>query len=154
MNVSTAKVVHALQVRNAYAEWLNEFKWTYWATFTTVYKLTMPSARRAMEGMFKEISKAGKVTIFYVIEPFDLKEGYHLHALVALEGNLKYNHIINLWQYLSGNKKLKKGKTAEGKSIWNRTDLQKYNPKLGARHYVGKYMTKAMCDYDILTNQK
>ena len=56
MNVSTAKVVHALHVRNAYAEWLNEFKWTYWATFTTGYKLTMPSARRAMEGMFKEIS--------------------------------------------------------------------------------------------------
>jgi hypothetical protein len=115
MNVSTAKVVHALQVRNAYAEWLNEFKWTYWATFTTVYKLTMPSARRAMEGMFKEISKAGKVTIFYVIEPFDLKEGYHLHALVALEGNLSTIILLTFGNTYRVTRNLRRAKQLKAK---------------------------------------
>lgn len=152
MNVDSSKLSQKEQVRNSYAEWLDTFDWSYWATLTTRYKLTMPSARRAMNGMFDQLSKAGKVSIFYVCEPFDLKEGYHIHALIGLNGNLKYQHIIQTWQHVSGNKR--KAKEGDTQSTWNRVDLQTYQPKLGARHYVGKYMTKNACDYDILTNEK
>ena len=112
----------------------------------------MNSARRAMEGMYKEISKAGASTIFFAVEPFDLKEGYHIHALLQVPETYQYKHILQVWQHVSGNKR--KVKVEGEASTWNRVDLQTYNPKLGARHYVGKYIMKQGCDYDILIDTK
>lgn len=152
MYVGRSKISHREEVRNAYADWIGQYDWTYWATFTTRYKLTMPSARKAVEGMYKQLSKAGNVRIFFVCEPFDLREGYHIHALMQVQGNLKYQHILQTWQHVSGNKR--KPKDNEEPSTWNRVELERYDKRKGARHYVGKYMTKNACDYDLLTNCK
>lgn len=110
----------------------------------------MPSARRAMEGMYKEIAKGGAAAIFFAVEPFDLKEGYHVHALIQAPKGYQYKHVLQVWQHVSGNKR--KSKNEGEASTWNRVDLQTYKPKLGARHYVGKYIMKEGCDYDILIN--
>jgi len=111
----------------------------------------MPAARKAMEGMAKELSKGGNYRIFFAIEPFDLRQGYHIHALIQVPEGYKYTHVIQIWQHVSGNKR--KPKESEHESTWNRVDLDIYNPKLGAKHYVGKYIMKDQSDYDMLTNQ-
>jgi len=41
------------------------------------------------------------------------------------------------------------GNTEIEKSKWHRVQLIKYNPKLGANYYCGKYITKELADYDI-----
>lgn len=95
-------------------------------------------------GFEKFLSKAGNTQIFFAVEPFDIKEGYHLHALMKLPTNLSYRNIVEVWQHVSGNKKKRKGKE------WNAIKLEKYNPKLGAGHYLSKYITKELSDYDMI----
>lgn len=130
--------------RVAMGEWLGGMDWDYWATLTTRRELTLKSARRAAMGFEKFLSKAGNTQIFFAVEPFDIKEGYHLHALMKLPTNLSYRNIVEVWQHVSGNKKKRKGKE------WNAIKLEKYNPKLGAGHYLSKYITKELSDYDMI----
>jgi len=66
-----------------YVDWLDKFSWDFFATFTTGHELTLPSARRAMEGFHEGMTKYfTDVKMFWVAEPFEVKEGYHTHALV------------------------------------------------------------------------
>lgn len=142
------KLTHSEIIQNAYAEWLGTFEWDYWTTLTTRYKLTMPSARRAVEGLHKELKKAGECSIFFAVEPFDLKEGYHIHALLKVPKGYKYQHIVQVWQHVSGNKR--KPKETDSESTWNRVKLETYDKKRGAKGYVGKYINKDRSDYDLL----
>ena len=152
------KLTHSERIQNEYAEWLGTFEWDYWCTLTTRYKLTMPSARRAVEGLHKELKKAGECLVFFAIEPYDLKEGYHIHALLKVPKGYKYPHIIQVWQHVSGNKR--KGEkvevpdwetfTTKTQSTWNRTTLENYDKQRGAKGYVGKYINKDRSDYDFL----
>jgi hypothetical protein len=145
------KVRGRFDLSKDYGLWLSNFQWDYYATLTTKYKLTLPAARRAVEGLHKELLKAGYSLIFFAIEPYDLKEGYHIHALMKVPKGYKYPHILQIWQHVSGNKrKVKEGNDGSGVSTWNRIQLQTYNPKLGGSHYVGKYIMKERADYDLL----
>lgn len=139
------------EIAKIYGEWLGSFQWTYYATLTTKYRLSMPAARKAAEGMAKELGKGGSYRFFFAIEPFDLRNGFHIHALIDAPTGYQYKHLIQIWQHVSGNKRKKK--EGETESTWNRIDLQTYDPKLGAKHYVGKYIMKQRTDYDMLTNK-
>lgn len=161
-----------------FGNWLTNFHWSHWATLTTRYELTLPSARRIGEGLFKELSKAGDSSIFFAAEPFDCKEGYHLHALINVPPNLSFRNIIQLYQHVSGNKNFRNSRKGSYQcekifdsnnreinqfgivgnnvvssrgSTWNRIELENYNPKLGATHYIAKYITKDLSDYELLT---
>jgi hypothetical protein len=127
--------------QSAYGDWLKGYDWTYWATLTTKYSLTLPSARRIADGFYKHIAKAGFSTMFWAAEPFDTREGYHLHALIRVSDLLPYSFIVNTYQTVTGNKDL-------SRKNWNRIQLMRYNPKLGAGHYCAKYITKELADYD------
>ena len=138
------KAVLKVKAQQELGDWLSSFDWDFWATLTTRKELTLPSARRAVMGFNKFLERAGYTRIFFAIEQFDLKEGYHLHALLKLPDVLSYRNIIETWQHVTGNKKKHKGKK------WNAINLQKYNPKLGASHYLAKYITKELSDYDFI----
>jgi len=129
------------KVQNTYGEWLGNYEWSYWTTLTTRYELTLPSARRLAEGYYKHLSKAGGCTMFWAAEPFDCKDGYHLHALLRVPDILPYNFLVNTYQFVCGNKEASKDE-------WHRIQLMKYNKKLGASYYCGKYITKNLSDYD------
>jgi hypothetical protein len=127
-----------------YGAWLGSHQdWTYWVTLTTRYELTLQSARRLTDKFYKEIARAGDSRIFWAAEPFDTKEGHHVHAMLKVSELLPFSYVINSWQVATGNRRMEKKK-------WNRIDCQKYNPKLGAAHYCGKYITKNLSDYDYL----
>ena len=154
------------QILNSYANYLGTFDWDYFATFTTGYELTLKSARRSMGRFHDKMNNYGGSTLFWVAEPFECKDGYHTHALLKLNDrdlvdekrrivfssvadgtvcsyDIKesgFDVVKNTWQYV----------TRANEQNYNRIELKRYNAKLGAKHYVGKYILKSRCDYDIL----
>lgn len=132
---------------DVYGQWLSAYDdWTHWITLTTRYELTLKSARRIAVGFHKELMRAGPCRIFFAAEPFDVKEGFHLHVLGKIPNILNTKCIAQTYQGVSGNKDLKKEK-------WNRISLEPYNGKLGAGYYIGKYISKQLSDYDIFENK-
>lgn len=134
---------------NPYGEWLQNYEWSYWCTFTTRYSLTIPSARRLMWRFYDMRTSKDKLspklvdTIFWASEPFDAREGHHTHALVKTTPHLPISikMLIEAYQVAAGNKDIIK-------SEWHRVQIQTFNKRLGASHYCGKYITKTLSDYD------
>ena len=132
------------KVQNTYGEWLGNYKWDYFCTFTTRYQLTLPSARRLMYRFYdmNELKMTGASRFFWCAEPFDTRVGYHTHGLLECNEILSKNDLGLIYQVAAGNKE-------KLKSDWHRIQLRNYNEKLGASYYCGKYITKNLADYDI-----
>jgi hypothetical protein len=139
VNNTSAKVSKKLLISNDYGNWLSGTEWTHFMTGTTRNEMTMNSARRQAEGYHKWLSMGGDTTMFFAAEPFDVREGYHIHALVKLPELLDYKDAVLMWQKVTGAKK---------KSEWNRIELKAYDNRKGASYYCGKYITKNLSDYD------
>lgn len=116
------------------------------------------------------LRKQGVFTrIFWVAEPFQLKDGYHLHYLMYSPQAKKfaYRYFYHTWQIATGMwkyDKKRKGWT-KGKQIetsdhrwefrkWNRIQMQSFKTKGGASSYCTKYITKGAITYDLLSNLK
>ncbi len=127
--------------RDHYSKFLGEMEWTYFATCTTGYELTLKSARRVMERFHFEITKYCKCTLFWVAEKYKAKDGFHTHALINVPEHCPYDLIIQLWQKVTGGK-------SENK--WQRIRLESYQPDKGASNYCTKYLLKEVADWDIL----
>lgn len=162
-----------------YLEQLETVDWGYFGTFTTAGMLSLPAARRAMTRYHKMVNRVMPCGMFWAAETFEMKRGYHVHAL--LNPDFRYFEPIKTEGYqLSlgrGGEGVKPKeppapfaaqkfvflcnawqwvthhvKTPDGMSkSWNRVDMQLYDPKLGAAGYVTKYVTKKQADYDLLT---
>jgi len=133
------------KIQDSYGQWLSQYDWSYWITFTTRYTLTLPSGRRLMERFWNhtDFKRTGNARLFWCAEPFDLREGYHLHGLLKCNGIITIKMIAQIHNYACGNVDLRK-------EDWHRIQVQRYDSKLGAGHYVAKYITKRLADYDIL----
>jgi hypothetical protein len=81
--------------------------------------------------------------MFWAAEPFDTREGQHTHALVKIVPHLPISTkmFCDIYQVAAGNVDIRKDQ-------WHRVQVQKYNKRLGASHYCGKYITKTLSDYD------
>jgi len=145
------KVAQSYNYKSEYANYLQTFNWDFFATFTTRYSLTLPSARRVMERLHsRAANKYGGIRLFWVAEPFDCKDGYHTHALVFLKDRLlkeipvkpevDFTCLKQSWDIVS--------KSSPVDTNW--TTLKRYDPELGACGYVGKYILKKNSDYDLL----
>lgn len=135
------KLTSVPDITDHYADWLSSFEWTHYATFTTGYEMTLNTARRLMEAYHSNVKKAGNTPFFWVAERFEVKDGFHTHALIKVPQAWHYSHLIQIWQKVTGGARENK---------WHRIDLQKYDAQLGARHYLSKYLTKGNSDFDFL----
>ncbi|UAY52139.1 hypothetical protein [Ferruginibacter albus] len=128
-----------------YAEWLNLMKWSYYCTFTTRYDFSVKSARVLMNRYFSFLKNnlKSEVQIFWVAEPFDTKDGCHLHTLIKVlaPGSSAKNQINKVWQVITN------GNYGKG---FNSTKIDRYKPYLGAHFYVSKYLNRINADYDFL----
>ena len=131
------------KIQNSYGEWLSQYEWSYFCTFTTRYQLTLPSARRLMYRFWdmNELKRVGSCQFFWCAEPFDTRVGYHTHGLIRVDSIISKNDLGLLYQVACGNKEQLRGE-------WHRLQLMNYNQKLGASYYCGKYITKQLADYD------
>jgi hypothetical protein len=132
------------KVQNSYGQWLGQYEWSYFCTFTTRYSLSLPSARRLMHRFWTmdDLVKSGKAQLFWCAEPFDTREGYHTHGLLKTDEIITKNDLGKIYQVACGNVNVTKDQ-------WHRLQLRNYNNKLGASYYCGKYITKNLADYDI-----
>ena len=122
-----------LNVTPDYSKFLDSFEWTHWCTFTTKYELSLKSARRLAESIydrFPDQSQPGINQIFWAAEPFDVRAGTHIHALIHT-----YDSKEKLREW--ANKR------------YGRAQILDYNKQLGAHSYCAKYITKYLSDYDI-----
>lgn len=128
------------------ADMLAEMPWSFWSTFTTRKELTIKSARRSMALLGDILTAEGynDYTIFWAAEPYDVKEGQHLHALVHFascdfvnDNNAQFTALRKAWTTAIGD-------------IHARQYHVRYDPNLGARYYVAKYISKKLADYDFM----
>jgi len=148
--------------KNSYSDWLKSQPWSFWCTGTTRYKLTLNSARRLTERFYSTIkNQSSDVRMFWAAEPFDVKEGHHIHFLVYIKGTPEqglFSTLVNLWQWCTGNKVLfihsGTNEMVWEKLTWNAIHLRSYDEKRGASGYCAKYINKYKADYDYLYDQK
>ncbi len=150
MKTNRAKKIQNLkaQAEKAYGKMLNERPWDYYLTLTTRYELTQKSARRAAERFFAKIDKEyGGSVFFWASEPFDVKEGFHIHGLIYLKNRelaktkTGFDLLRKLWRRVS------KGNNGFENTF---TKIEEFKPSGGASDYVSKYISFDMSDYDIL----
>ena len=135
--------------------YLKNMEWDFFATLTTRYSLTLKSGRRLIERYFDMIKYPGDL-MFYVLEPFELSDGNHLHALWKhpTKNRTEFNRLKHMWQVATGNQRLNidgQGFDCD-KENWNALNLRKYNPNLGGAAYICNRLTKPGTDYDMLVN--
>ena len=137
--------------QNPIATYLNQHTWDYYCTLSTSYTLTSKSARRAMIRFSEHLKERfGGANIFWVSEPFDLKEGCHLHALIKINKSIRYSDylakkaLLESWQIVTAN--------TSNVSKLHCLHIRKYNRKLGGNFYVTKYIDKPNADYDFFFN--
>lgn len=131
---------HLTPYQNAFSQWLGNYKFTTFGTFTTEQPLHLTGARR-MARNFGHWIRAGKdSTMFWAAEPFDAREGYHFHALINTYGKISNKQMKDYWQ----NEK----RFGIGQFLGIRRALGKENT---IENYCSKYITKYLADYDIYT---
>lgn len=123
---------------DVFGGFLEQVEWNYWCTFTTKWELTLPSARRMAEKIYHkwcsvlpqgDLFQVENPAMFWACEPFDLRNGYHIHALMRTGADAKQ---IYTW----------------AKKKYGRALVLKYEKGKGAHTYCGKYITKRLSDYD------
>jgi len=113
-----------------YLDWIN-FK--YFCTFTTRLPIGLNSTRRLAETVANKIKAGSQSTMFWCAEPFDVREGFHFHALIRTPWTQKE---IKQWY----------------EPKWGRCDLidnTRSNRGRAASFYCAKYLQKHLSDYDI-----
>lgn len=133
----------------AVGDWLHSMPWTHWATLTTPYELTMKGARRLAHRFHRRLNKDAPASMFWACEPFDAKDGFHLHALLNVPG-VPYESIIQTYQDTAGGSGWKRIQLDEFNPSWKKKGKEEREDATGATYYVGKYITKKLSDYDLL----
>lgn len=122
---------------DAFAKMVNQFDWSHWCTFTTKRELTIKGARRFAKNIaldFCEPTILHPTTLLlWAAEPFDCKDGYHIHALI---------NVPKTW------KGLKQIETSK-RSRYGISHFEAYKKELGANYYIGKYISKTLSDWDM-----
>ena len=113
-----------------YTDWLKAQEWSYFATFTTSFPLTLKSARRLILKLADKTCPTQGDLLFWVAERFEVREGYHMHALV--KSRIGATEIWSWW-----------------KKRYGRAQVLIYDPNVGGAGYVAKYVTKSIADYDL-----
>lgn len=144
-NIQNNPYYYRQQTKQAYVAYLDTLPWDFFITGSTRYDLTLKSVRRLVERWYDRIKLMNESMLFWVAEPFELKDGHHMHGLLRMPACSKqyFNLMVDYWQWATGNNEGLKHK-------WNALHLVNYNPKQGASGYCAKYIMKDHSDYDLL----
>jgi hypothetical protein len=142
----------------------------WFATLTTQYKLTLPSARRAVQRFADVTKRKGyKIAVCWFAERYELKDGYHLHALVS--STATRSELNEYWAIATRANKTHALQIANDNDIaitdaifandnephlrevmQSRSNFQPLKRGLKGGAYASKYITKGgnITDYDIV----
>jgi microcystin-dependent protein len=157
-------------IRKAWAEFAESYvkpiedEIAYFATLTTQYTLTLPSARRAVARFASccRREQLGTIRGVWFAELYEAKDGYHLHALLAT--NLQRDTLNKCWAVASkanethaiAIERTNLQSLATGSKLVklssNRSAFVKLRKGGRAGMYASKYLAKGgtQIDYDII----
>lgn len=123
------------KVRRAWGEWLDGLPWDHYTTLTFGIKSGPDFARRAFGRWIRRMEQeAGLPLLWFVgFEDGRMLGRLHLHSLVGNTRELPTSYMAKAW--------------TPGFSR-----IVPYRPKHGAAHYIAKYVTKELLDYDVSPN--
>jgi len=123
-----AKILDPYQ--RAFSDFLGQYKFETFATFTTKKTLQLTGARRMAENFARHIGAGESTTMFWAAEPFDSKIGYHFHGLINTYGRISNLEMRNYW-----------------------SDFLEIRRALGqedqVESYCAKYISKRLSDFDL-----
>lgn len=132
---------------DAFGPWLNSLQyrkqdpsdelvrpWHYWGTLTFREERSSKAVRRAIES---HLSRCNVSLAFWGIEAGKVSGRLHGHALYHFDRQIppQAESIWEDWWTVDG---------ARG-----RAQIDQFEQEAGATHYVSKYVTKKLADYDI-----
>lgn len=130
----------AKRASDAFGEWLSGPEWQWYITLT--FRAADVSLRAAdghwqswLNSLILTCKARGLERPFYFrVTEFQVRGAVHYHALIGGVGNIRRNLFKHLWE-INGFAK-----------------IEKYEAGKGANYYVGKYLTKASCDFRVSCN--
>ena len=144
-------------VVNAWAAFLDQRDWQLFSTFTTSRELTLKGARRSISKLHLLLKQNNyPAEIFWCSEPYDVKEGQHIHALIKFvdldpcDDNRR--HLIAAvdgWRQVVSDKKARV--YSERYKKYETKDRADGSTEItgGANFYLGKYLQKYNSDQDL-----
>lgn len=125
--------------RKGLKELINRYSWDIFGTGTFAYEVSETEARKKTEEFFQNCESRLRSSIprFWVLEPHESIESYHIHFLLAGVQNINENVpqiLYNKWREISG------------KGIF-RTD--KYDAGRNSESYLTKYLLKETSYYEV-----
>jgi hypothetical protein len=129
-----------------YGAFLDSKPWDFFVTLTTKYDLSVESGRRLIVKLHNNLLlHHPNLHTFFTLEPFDTKDGRHVHGLISFGRDFKGQQIA------MGKRSIKKEweKVAgKGRIETNFTVIRDFVPQGGAHIYVAKYLYKPGAEYD------
>ena len=122
----------ARQLHKAWGDWLDGQPWDHYVTLTFKKESGPDVAKSRFARWIRRLEQEAQLPLLWFVGFENGKQlgRLHLHALVGNTRALPVSTMAELWQH-----------------GWSR--IMPYRPTLGAAHYVTKYVTKELLDYDI-----
>lgn len=120
------------ETKQSIAGFLDKMNFDYFCTFTTRKPVSLFATRRLAEKVCEYVDAPITSSVFWAAEEFDVRDGFHFHALMKTDVN---RMAIFDWYFR---------KYGRADIIDNREPGR----QLAASHYVSKYITKRITDYD------
>ncbi len=122
----------------ALGNFLDVIDFTHFCTFTTRKPISLNSTRRIAEKVAKFVNAGDRSTMFWAAEKFDVREGFHFHAL--LQSDFSPIEIFNWYFPRYGRCQI--------------IDNAAQERRQSASYYCAKYVTKSVSDYDIYFSKR
>lgn len=122
------------QHTEALAGYLDSINFQYFCTFTTRKPVSVASTRKIAERVANFIDAGGQNTMFWAAEKFDVREGFHFHALMKVQ----WITPTDVWAWYFP----RYGRC----QVIDNTEIDR---RQSASWYCAKYVTKRLADYDI-----
>jgi len=160
------KLKEVRSLRSVWSEWLDEYKWDWFASLTFRNEVTKKtSANKKWNKWLKALENElnDRVGYFRCTELQKGRKVLHFHSLML---NLSGLHTRTMGNWLKAEKLLKKkkedppGEEIEELAIrifwedqWNEIAgfgrIYPYDPKKGGNYYLSKYISKELSDYKL-----
>lgn len=120
------------QLHEGWTQWLEGLPWDHYATLTFKRSSGPDFAQRVFAGWIRRLElEAGMPLLWFVgFENGHLLGRLHIHSLVGNTRDVSIAFLAKEWRH-------------------GFSRIERYDPNRGAAHYVSKYVTKDLLDFDI-----
>lgn len=124
-------------------DWLDTLApWTFWFTFTYRYAPSLPTVRRTMSRWTADVKPS---LVFWGSESGPCTGRNHVHGLLYFDPD-------RLNEPLLGAVAIRPAALWKSAFLrFGRSAVDTFDPEKGATHYVSKYVTKRLSDFDLWT---